>query len=49
MSIEEKLTALNLTSEKHIKAKEIELLEKVDPVEAKRRLNEMHKHKLLMF
>lgn len=49
MTIEERLSEMNLKSEKQIKAKEIELLEKIDPKEAKRRLNEMHKQKVLMF
>ena len=40
---------MNLKSEKQIKAKEIELLQKVDPQEAKKRLNELYKQKMLMF
>ncbi|EAR84778.1 Utp14p (macronuclear) [Tetrahymena thermophila SB210] len=49
MSIEQKLQQLNLKTEKQIKAKEIELLEKLDPQEAKRRINEMNKQKMLLF
>lgn len=49
MNIEDKLQELNLKTEKQIRAKEIELLEKVDPKEAKRRINEIQKQKMLLF
>ncbi|KAL4509994.1 hypothetical protein ABPG72_010187 [Tetrahymena utriculariae] len=49
MSIEQKLQQFNLKTEKQIKAKEIELLEKLDPQEAKKRINEMNKQKMLLF
>ncbi|KAL4466815.1 hypothetical protein ABPG74_010412 [Tetrahymena malaccensis] len=49
LSIEQKLQQFNLKTEKQIKAKEIELLEKLDPQEAKKRINEMNKQKMLLF
>lgn len=48
-NIEEKLAEMNMTSEKAIRAKEIELLEKLDPQEAKKKMNELYKRNVLLF